>query len=103
MDWDTTRHIDAPTARDMELRGPRGQIYEDDELRGVVEAFDKLQANEPETVLGATVQHPEIRGRLAVVMAVRGTHEELQGRANEWLGLLGANGSKVGYEWSIGH
>jgi len=93
--------VDAPLTRDMELQGPQGVTYEDEEFQGVVEAFDTLQTNEPETVLSATVQR--LRGRLAVVMAVRGTHTELQGRANEWLGLLGANGSKVGYEWSIGH
>lgn len=103
MNWDIQRHEDRPRLRGMELCSPEGWNYEEDEFRDAVDAFNKLEANEPETVLLADVRHDEVRGRLAVAMAVRGTQVELHGRANEWLGLLGANGSRVGYEWSIGH
>ena len=97
------RHVDAPLLRGMELRGPQGQTYEDDEFQGIVESFDKLQANEPETVLDTRVHLDEAFGQLAVGMTVRGSHAELHGRANEWLGLLGAEGSSIGCGWSIGH
>lgn len=97
------RFIDAPDTRGLELRGRGGRAYEDGEFQDIVDAFDKLKSNEPETVLATSVRLDEARGRLAVGMTVHGTHTELHYRANEWLRLLGNDGSQLGYEWSIGH
>lgn len=97
------RHVERPQVRAMELRGSREKAYGQEDFQDIVEAFDKLRANEPETVLDAAVRVMQPCGRLAVGMTVRGTHTELHAQANEWLKLLGADDSPVGYEWSIGH
>lgn len=50
------RHRERPRVRDMELRGSREKTYGAEDFRDVVEAFDKLKADEPETVLSAAVR-----------------------------------------------
>ena len=97
------RHVDYPRVRGMELRSSREVTYEQEDLQSVTEAFEKLKANEPETVLGTTVRVLRPCGRVAVGLTVMGTHTELHARANEWVMLLGSDESSVGYEWSIDH
>lgn len=97
------RHVDHPRVRGMELRSSCDTTPEQDDLQSVTEAFEKLRANEPETVLDTTVRVLQPCGRVAVGLTVMGTHTELHARANEWVMLLGSEESSVGYEWSIDH
>ncbi len=97
------RHVERPQVRGMELRGLQGREHTEDDVQAIAEAFDKLRANEPETVLNTAVRVMQPCGRIAVGMTVVGTHMELHTQANEWVKLLGAGESRVGYEWSIDH
>lgn len=97
------RHVEHPQVRGMELRGSRQRTYNEEDFQGAVEAFEKLRANQPDMILEAAVRVMHPCGRLAVGMTVKGTHAELHVHANEWVKLLGAGESRVGYEWSIDH
>lgn len=95
------RHVEEPRLRGVELLAPQTNQYDDESIQEITRNFDNLEADQPETVQVAIVR--EKAGRLAVAMAVRGTHVELYGKVQSWLGLLGATDTQVGYEWSIGH